>query len=413
MLAPQNRRMALVTVDQALAGASNILVLLFIAHLLSPGDFGLFALLFLGYGMASTAGRALICQPVLVHPEDTDERPRSVLGSTVLFALLAASACLAVGLFLHLSGAGVAPAVLWLGALLPLMIVQDVGRYLAVAAQRPVRALWLDGWWIVLEIGGFLALAQRGGATLTSCVAVWAAAGALSGLVVFIQYGVPGHGELNFGWLRSRWDFSWRSLATSLTTEASALVGFTVVSLVSSQVVVGAVRAATLLTRPGTTVVNGIAQASVADLSREQPEDVLLRVAVRKAVLLSVAAALGNLVVLVLVPDVVGEAILGNTWTVAEPLLLGAGLQLVMIAARNGIRAALLSRREIRVIMVADISGALLLIALSVVGAVLADAQGVIWAGVLAQAIVTAAWMVLFGRRTAGAATVEPPGGGR
>jgi O-antigen/teichoic acid export membrane protein len=391
--------MFLVTVDQGLSGASNILVLLFIAHLLSPGDFGYFALLFLGYGMASTACRALICQPVLVHPEDTDERPRSVLGSAIWFSVLVAAVCLLIGAGMLALGAVVATSVIWLGVLLPLMLVQDVGRYLAISAAQPVRAIVLDTAWILLEVGGFLGVAAYGEPTLPLCVVVWGATGALSGLLVFVQVGVPRLRELNVDWLRSRWDFSWRSLATTMTTEASTLIGFSAVTLVSTPVALGAVRAATLLTRPATMVVNGVAHSTVADLSRDRPDDARLRAAVRKALLVSLVAALGNLAVLVVLPDVVGEAVLGNTWHVAEPLLLAAGLQLVMVAARNGIRSALLSRRQIRLIMAADIAGGLLLIVLTFVGAVVGDALGMIWAGVIAQGIMTVAWMLLFRRR--------------
>lgn len=391
--------MTLVTVDQILSGTSNILVLLFIAHLLSPRDFGLFTLVFLGYSLSVVSSRALVGASVLVHPEDADDRPRAVLGSTVLLAAGAGVACTLVGLGMLALDASLAPSVICLGALLPLMLVQDVGRYLAFANARPMRAVWLDALWIVLEVGAFSALLLRGDATLLVCIVAWAGTGALSGLLVLGQYGVPRPVDLTLAWLRSRWDFSWRSLATSVITEATTLAGFAVVSVISSAVAIAAVRAATLLTRPGSALLSGVAHASVAEMSRDRPTDRALRAGVRKAMLLSVLAAVANLAVLVALPDAVGRAVLGRTWEVAEPLLLAAGLQLVMIAARNGVRAALLSRREITLIMAADVTGGVLLIVLSVIGAVIADAQGIIWAGVIGQALISAGWAVVLRSR--------------
>lgn len=411
-MATAGRRMTLVTVDQVLSGASNLLVVIFIAHLLSPGDFGRFTLLFLGYTVVGVIGRSLIGQTTMVHPDDADQRPRAILGSTVLFAIGSGVLFVAAGAGLQFASPSLGESLMWLGLFIPLMLIQDVGRFLGIARHQPGRAIWLDAQWMALEVGLFVLLFLRDEATLVLCSIVWGASGALSGLWVFVQYGVPRLADVNFAWLRSRWDFSWRSMVTSTTTQVSALVGFSAVAVVSSGIVVGAVRAANLLTRPGTTVINGVARSSVADMARERPDNRALVPHMRRTLLVSMAAAIANLVVLVSLPDIVGRAILGQTWPVAEPLLFAAGLQVVCIAARNGTRAALLARRDIRVIMVFDIAGSVLLITLSFIGALIAEAQGVMWATVVGQAILTVVWWFVFRhryRRTDGPTIADQP----
>lgn len=395
------RRMTLVTADQVLSGASNVLVVIFIAHVLRPADFGRFTLLFLGFSVASVILRSLICSTVLVHPDDADERPGAIIGSTLLFSLAVGVVCCVAGFSLYVTGSTLGSGVLLLGAMLPLLQVQDLGRYLAIATRRPIRALWLDGMWIVLEVAALVYIVARDRATFEGCVLAWLVPGAVSGLWVFVQYGPPRPVDLTISWLRSRWDFSWRSMASSVTTQLSTLVGFSAVAVVSGGVAVGAVRAAILLTRPGNTVVDSVSRSAVADMARDRPDNRAIGGYVNRIAIISVAVALGNLVLLVFMPDAVGRAILGKTWPVTEPLILAAGLQLVFIAARNGTRGALLSRKDIRFIMVSDIIGSLLLIVVSFAGAVVADAQGVMWACALMHALLTLAWWALFPARLA------------
>lgn len=397
--------MTLVTIDQVLSGVSNLAVVLLVAHVLSPSDFGMFTIVFLVYTLASVTVRALIGATVLVHPDDVKDRPRSILGSAALFGLALGALCLLMGVGLRALDAHIADSLVWLGALLPLMLVQDVGRFLAITARRPMRALWLDAMWIVLEVAGFAVVIARDGADLETSVVIWAAAGAVPGLWVFLHWGLPRPSELNFAWLRSRWDFSWRSMVTSVVTEASTLFGFAGIAAVSGAAAVGTVRAAWLMTQPANTVISGSTRSSLADMAVVRHDESALMVHMRRLLAVSVAAALANCAILVVLPDAVGRLILGQSWELAEPLLLAAGLQLVLIAARNGTRAVLLSRLEIKLIMVTDIAGTFLLVGLSFAGAVMADAQGVIWAGVVAQAIQTVVWWALVRNRVWGRGT--------
>ena len=94
------RRAGLVTFDQGISSASNLLMLIWVAHALSAADFGRFSLVFFVWVFTQNGVvRSLVSSTVMVHPEDADERPRDVLGAAVLLSL-------AVGLLCMLAGAG-------------------------------------------------------------------------------------------------------------------------------------------------------------------------------------------------------------------------------------------------------------------------------------------------------------------
>ena len=80
----------------------------------------------------------------MVHPEDADTRPRAVLGSALLLALGAGAICLAAGGLLLLGDSGLGTSLLVVGVLMPLLAVQEVGRFISFAQATPSRAIVLD-----------------------------------------------------------------------------------------------------------------------------------------------------------------------------------------------------------------------------------------------------------------------------
>src|SRR4051812_48844068 len=90
--------MSLITIDQALAGASNLLMSVLAARVLGPVSFAFWGIVFLVYIMTNGVSRALICDPLLVHTEEAEERPGEVIGTSTLLGL---------GIGALLAGAGV------------------------------------------------------------------------------------------------------------------------------------------------------------------------------------------------------------------------------------------------------------------------------------------------------------------
>ncbi|MDX6234903.1 MAG: hypothetical protein QOH68_4042, partial [Nocardioidaceae bacterium] len=289
------RRASLVTFDQGISSASNLLVLIWIAHALSPADFGRFSLVFFVWVFTQNGVvRSLVSSTVMVHPEDVDERPRSVLGAAVLLSLAVGGFCVVAGAGIWWAGSDVGPPLLLVGALMPLLGVQDVGRYLGIAESKPGRAVVLDTIWLVLLVGAFVAVDTVDDPTLMWLVAAWAGSGAVSGLWVFVQYGIPRARELSLDWLRLRWHFSWRSLVASSSSAAVALVGSSLMAIVSGPVAVAGVRAALLLERPSTTVQTAVATSSATDIARERSDNAGLLRHQRRTMTASIAVAAIN-----------------------------------------------------------------------------------------------------------------------
>jgi O-antigen/teichoic acid export membrane protein len=397
-----NRRAGVITVDQAISSASNLLVLIWVAHTLSPADFGRFSLVFFVYMFTQGAiVRSLVSATVLVHPEDADHNARRVLGAAILLSFVAGALCILIGAAIWSTGSELAPSIFVMGITLPLLGVQDVGRYIAVAESKPGRAVVLDSLWLVLLVVAFVLVEVGNQSSLLWLVAAWSGSGAVSGLWVFVQQGIPRARELSFDWLRLRWSFSWRSMVASTSSSTVALIGSSLMAVVSGPVAVAAVRAALLLERPSTTVQGALAASASTDVAREQPDNAALMRHQRRIMRLSILTAVLNFAVLLVLPDKFGELLLGQVWDVVKPLVLVVGLHVTAIAAQSGVRAALMGRRQIQSVMVVDIAGTVLSIVGLMIGASIADAEGAMWGAVVGQAITAAIWWLVLARHLA------------
>lgn len=405
------RRASVVTIDQAISGVSSLLLLIGAAHALSAADFGRFTLVFFAWAFTQGAVvRSLVASTVVAHPEDADQRPRAVLGATVLLSLASGLLCVIAGAACWWADSNVGPPLVLVGVLMPLLGVQDAARYIAVAESRAGRAIVLDSIWLGLMLIALWGVVLHG-VTLLWLVAAWAGSGALSGLWVFVQHGVPRARELSFDWLRLRWYFSWRSLVASSSTSAVALIGSALLALVSGPLAVAAVRAALLLERPSTTVQTAVATSAAVDIAREKSDNTGLMRHQRRALLASIAVAIVNFGILMVIPDWAGELVLGNVWKLVEPLLFVIGVHIATLAAQSGVRAALIGRRQIHEVMLVDIIGTALAIVGLVIGAVVADAQGAMWGAVIGQAITAVIWWVALVRHLANWSAGSEAGG--
>lgn len=389
------RRALLVTVDQGLSSVSNLLTVIWVAHVATAAAFGSFSLLLLVFTFVQGPIHALISMRAVVHPEDADDRPREVLGSALVLGSAAGLVVALVGVVqVVLLDADLGPAMVVLGVTLPLLIAQDVGRWVAIARGRPSGAIVLDATWLVLMLATFTVLAVTDKARLFTLTAGWTGSGAAAALVLLAYYGMFRPSEVSLRWLRERWDQSWRLLVGNVVAAGSVLSGAALIAVVSSPVAVAAVRGAILLGRPTTAVQNAVASSMAADVAREKPDNRGLMRHQRRTMAISAVVALANLVVLMLLPDVVGRALLGNVWPVLEPLLLPATLWLVVAAAQAGVPPALIGRHQFQISMLAQIAGGLIAVVTIVVGALLDGASGAVWGLVAGQAGTAIAWWV-------------------
>ena len=87
--------------------------------------------------------------------------------------------CMVAGAGIWWAGSRIGPPLLLVGVLMPLLGVQDVGRFIGIAEVKPGRAVVLDSIWLGLMLAAFIGVEVATGATLMWLVAAWAGTGAL------------------------------------------------------------------------------------------------------------------------------------------------------------------------------------------------------------------------------------------
>ncbi|WP_205474150.1 oligosaccharide flippase family protein [Nocardioides sp. SYSU D00038] len=395
------KRLSLMTLDQIVAGASNVLTALLAAQLLDVGSFGLFALIFLIYAVAQGVHRALVGDPLLVHPEEADERPGSPLGTGLAVGVLMAVVLLLLGL---LSRQVWEPpfgnSLMILAACLPLLALQDLGRYLGIATHRPGTALRLDVTWLVLMLVPVGFLVATDSATLERLVLSWAGSGAVAGLLV-VPTVVRAGLRLDTTWVRTTWSISWRYLSTYALTQGSALGAALAVGTIAGSAALGGVRGALLVIRPYGAVQTAAMASGIAEVSRSDGARPTLRRHERRTTFAATGAALLMSVVLLGVPDAVGRVVLGETWDATDPLLLAASAQLLLQSLAAGPRAVMLGLKEVRTALRIDVASTIAMMVFGIAGTVLDGAEGGMWGFALSQACSALAWRIVLARRQA------------
>lgn len=139
-IGPTVRRLFVGILSQSLSSLTNIVLLVLLAHLLSPEQFAPFAVAQTGFVLCLGANQAL-CLERLVSDSSAAEpsAPRAAVTASATFALLCTVALLAVCPFVHASGLLIATALLVLTGL-----VQDSLRWVAASVGQPKVALVSD-----------------------------------------------------------------------------------------------------------------------------------------------------------------------------------------------------------------------------------------------------------------------------
>ncbi len=389
------RRLRTITVDQAISSASNVLVSVLAARALGVSDFGWFGLVLITYVATQGAARALVGEPLLVRPAEAESRPGEAIGTGLVLSGAIALIVTIAGLLTTLAQRDLGLGLVALGAFLPLIFLQDLGRYLAFATHRPGRALVLDLTWLGLLVVAVGAVLVSGSESLVLFVVAWAGSGAVAGLLTPLPYR---HSKirLGLGWLRETWPFSWRyALSFASMQTASLGVSVAIVGIAGSRAL-GAVRGALLLLGPFTQLQAASIAAGVAEVSRMEAGAAAVARHVRRTTTLTAGVALANAVALLLLPDVLGRLVLGATWEPTERLLWPACVQMVMLGLISGVRSALLGLKAVRTTTTLDIAGTVITLGLTVVGAFVNGSLGAFWFLAAGQAVVAIMWWATY-----------------
>ncbi|KQO97537.1 hypothetical protein [Leifsonia sp. Leaf264] len=324
-------------VDQVVSSLSNFALVALVANVSSPEVFGRFSLgyvilvFFLGFQ------RSLVGEVLLVR--------FSVQGATRKGFESAAGLALVVGVLGMLVLAAFAVAAptdsvsvwLWLAVAAPLVLVQDVLRYILIAQRRSGYALLIDAAWAVISIGAMIGIvAVRGDPAWV--IAAWAL-GALLSLVggVIILRLLP-RPVLGIRWFVANRDIAVRFSAEYSSLNLSTTLVWFALAVPLGAAGIAALRGASLLFSPVNTAFNAVRIAMIPELVRLRPSGRYARRLAETALILFGISVVWGVVVLLL-PSGLGRMLLGATWDAAADLRWPNFVQAMMMVGYTALLA--------------------------------------------------------------------------
>jgi hypothetical protein len=303
-----------------------------------------------------------------------------------------ASAVLALGIGLASDGP-LRLAFLALAIVLPGLIVQDAWRFAFFAHGRGRTAFLNDLLWAIAQLIGLVVAFGSGAGSVFLAVIAWGGAASLAAV-----FGAAQVRLIPRPMAARRWSREHRDLLPPYIGEVAAyiLAGqlmLYAVGLVAGLAVVGALRAAATLLGPLNVVVQGFYLVAVPEAVRVLRTSAgrFTRLCVVAALALA-AAAVAWTAILVLLPESLGQALMGSVWDPAHAILFTWGLAFAAInlgtGASIGLRALAAAPRSLRAAVVTSIIG----FTGAVVGARLAGAEGAGWGFLIGQTIGAGVW---------------------
>lgn len=404
-----SRRVAWGLLDQVLASGSNFLVTILAAATLSASDFGAFAVAMAIAIMVAFVARGVAGDPLLTaYPAATEDEQRwgvraaagAVVFTSVACAVLVAGAGAVV---LSLGSELLGFVLLVLAVVLPAIALQDYLR-LALFVQQDARKAFLnDLLWFVVQMPLMLLVIFRDGGP-AQLLGAWGVAGGLAALVGLRQARtrIGSRVEVRAWWGRHRdlWPYF---LLDNLVYQATSLVLILVISLVSTLAQVGGFRAAMTLYAPLAIIGRGLTSVTTAEVARRRDAPLAVRrLSLRMAWALMPLALLWA-AFLTQMPDRLGRCVLGDSWELAEPLLVLAGaataVSLFTVGTVVGIRALGAARAG----LTARLLVSMLVLVAAALGAVMDGARGALlvlaWSAPLQMA--TWWWLLVRASRVA------------
>ncbi|MGW8375272.1 hypothetical protein [Streptomyces sp. ODS28] len=339
--------------DQAVCSLNNFAVGIYVARSLGVTAFGVFSLAWVTYGVVLNVSRGLATDPLMVRFSGVPAanwRAAVARSSGTALGVGAAlgAACLLVGLGL---GGRVGPAFVCLGVVLPALLLQDAWRFAFFAAGSGRKAFVNDLVWAVALVPAMVAAASVG--SVPAFVLAWGASAAVPAVYGCLQSRIRPRLTGARDWLREQRDLGTRYLVENVSNSGASQLRAYGLGAIVGVGAVGAVRGAELLLGPFMALLMGLSLVTVAEAAR------VLRQAPHRlgafCLLLGGGQAVAALLwgtALLLMPDRLGELVLGSVWHSASALIVpvtlgvaGAGLG---TGAAAGLRALAAARRSVR-----------------------------------------------------------------
>jgi hypothetical protein len=359
---PLGRNRAAWTVaDQVVSSAQSLLISLWVTHSVGLSGVGAFAIVFAAYQILLAVNRPLNGDPLTVGFSSAGSAARrdasaAATGGAVLLGLWTAAIGTVVGLLVggplgHAPPLGHAVIVFAFGA--SAILLQDAWRCVFFTAGRPGRALANDALVLITLPPACLVATRLVPHSAAGLVGAWCAATAVGALAGAWQTGVVPDVGRGRRWWRATRHFGAHVLGENLIANFAYAIGLASVAVVSGVPALGRLRTAQVATNAANPLFLGIGTIVLADGTRHLATDPrrFPRLMITGC---AVAFVVPNAIALAwrFLPTRLGSLIIGSTWPVSRPLVLGAGAYVagaaVSIVLSAGLRAMRFPGRAMR-----------------------------------------------------------------
>jgi O-antigen/teichoic acid export membrane protein len=364
--------------DQTISSLTNFVCAATAAHVLSTTELGAYSLAFVTYAVALNCSRGLATDPLMVRHRLTDASGwrRAIgqsSGTALMVGVLAGVLMIAAATFLPAPTKG---ALIGMGLVIPLLLLQDSWRFAFFVAGRGPQALLNDLVWGLSLIPALILLVRTSDPSAFGFVLAWGGAAGVAAGVGIWQTRVFPWPRNAVRWLRTHRDLGLRYMLEGMSGSlANQLVAYGVGVVVG---LTGVAHLQLLNTLMGlfSIVMLGTGAVIVPELAmllRESPRRMQHACLLLSGGLAAVAVGWG-VIVWASLPHGLGQAMVGPGWTAVHSLVLIAALALVCgspaAGAGGGLHALGAARRSLRAMVVGGASKTCLAIAGAVVGGV-------------------------------------------
>lgn len=368
--------------DQAVSSVTNLALVVIMARLLDPEDFGAFSLAYATYALGLNVSRAVSTEPLLVrYSGATETRWRSATGSATGSVLAVGCAALigCVGLGLAIGGP-VGGSLLGLGLAFPGLLLQDSWRFAFFAVRRGASAFANDLTWAAILVVILLLWRPASGTDPFWPVLAWGGAGTVAGVLGMWQARVRPEPSRAIAWWREHKDLAPLYLTEFVALAASVQLSLLAVTGAAGLTAVAAFRISDVIVGgPLRILFSGVQLVTVPEAVRLSSNRQLLR---KLCILVAgglALAAVGWGSIAMAVPAGVAVFLFGASWELGVPVLLPRTALLVasgvVTGALIGLRGTAAARRSLRARLVMSV----LVIPAAFVGALFAGAAGAAW----------------------------------
>lgn len=381
-------------IDQGFVSLANFGLGVMVARLVSPTDFGAFGIAFAVYLVALNVARGFASQPLAIRfgTRDAEEFRRGTAESTgtaLGLGLLGGVGCLAAGLVLD---GPLGASLLALGLALPGLLLQDTWRFVLFTARRGRTAMINDFVWAIVLLSLLAVVGALGIGSIFVITLCWGIGAAAAALVGILQTRIIPRVGRALAWRREHADITPRFLLAELAQMAGSQLVLFGIGLILGLAAVGSVRGSQLLLGPFNVLAVGVFLAIVPEAARLAANPTRFgRLAISVTALLTTLGMLWGVAVLLL-PEQVGVAILGETWPGARAVLLPVVLAAIAPLAGAGAQIGLFALEESARALRASLVQAIAVVTFGVAGALWWGVNGAAWGMAAAMAAASLVW---------------------